>query len=167
MRGAVMEGAMKILILNGPGLDDLRRLDSSFDKELTLAHIETACGALCAKYAIDMTFRQGNVVNELFDWIGRNASEFDALIINPIGYYSYEAYEKFEEYRSAIKVLAHLKKPVVEVHISNIFRHGADLIEPLREPDAQIGFISGLGLHSYLLAIESIAQKFNLQGKAS
>ncbi|HRP11193.1 MAG TPA: type II 3-dehydroquinate dehydratase [Terricaulis sp.] len=155
---------MKVLILNGPGLDDLRRLDSSFDKDLTLDRIEEACGALCASYGIDMTFRQGDVVRELFDWVGRNASEFDALIINPIGYYSYEAYETFEKYRSAIKVLAHLKKPVVEVHISNIFRRGAHLIEPLREPDAQIGFICGLGLHSYLLAIESIAQKANLKG---
>jgi len=158
---------MKVLILNGPGLDDLRRMDSSFDKELSLAQIEQECGKLCAKYGIDMTFRQGDVVTELFEWIGRSAAEFDALIINPIGYYSYEAYEKFEEYRSAIKMLAHLKKPVVEVHLTNIFRHGADLIEPLREPDAKIGFICGLGLHSYLLAIESIAQQHNLQGRVA
>lgn len=156
-----------LLILNGPGLDDLRRLDSSFDKALTLARIEEECGKLCAKHGLAMTFRQGNVVSELFDWIARDANEYDALIINPIGYYSYEAYEKFEQYRSAIKMIAHLKKPVVEVHLTNIFRHGADLIEPLREPDAQIGFICGLGLHSYLLAIESIAQRSQNEGNAT
>ncbi|MCI0632203.1 MAG: type II 3-dehydroquinate dehydratase [Phycisphaerales bacterium] len=156
-----------LLILNGPGLDDLRRLDSSFDKDLTLDRIESACGELCAHYGIDMTFREGNVVTELFDWIAKDAAEYDALIINPIGYYSYEAYETFEQYRSAIKTLAHLEKPVVEVHLTNFFRHGADLIEPLREPDAQIGFICGLGLHSYLLAIESIAQRYLPQGRAS
>ena len=156
-----------LLILNGPGLDDLRRLDSSFDKGLTLDRIEEACAALCDRYGIVMTFRQGNVANELFDWIAKGASDYDALIINPIGYYSYEAYETFEQYRSAIKVLAHLKKPVVEVHLTNFFRHGADLIEPLREPDAQIGFICGVGLHSYLLAIDSIAQRFVPQESAS
>lgn len=155
-----------LLILNGPGLDDLRRLDSSFDRSLTLAHIESECAKLCAHYGIEMTFRQGNVVSELFDWISRDAAEFDALVINPIGYYSLEAYETFEQYRSAIKMLAHLKKPVVEVHLTNIFRHGADLIEPLREPDAQIGFICGLGLHSYLLAIKSIAQRFGIEDSA-
>jgi 3-dehydroquinate dehydratase len=148
-----------LLILNGPGLDDLRRLDSSFDEHLTLTRIEQECGKLCASYGIEMTFRQGNVVSELFDWIAKGAKEYDALIINPIGYYSYEAYEKFEEYRSAIKMLAHLQKPIIEVHITNIFRHGASLIEPLREPDAEIGFISGLGLHSYLLAIQAIAER--------
>lgn len=150
-----------LLILNGPGLDDLRRLDSNFDSELTLDRIESECRKLCDKHGIALTFRQGNVVDELFGWITKDAAEFDALIINPIGYYSYEAYETFEQYRSAIKVLAHLKKPVVEVHLTNIFRHGADLVEPLREPDAKIGFICGLGLHSYLLAIESITQRAN------
>ncbi|SRR6266545_2892595 len=148
-----------VLILNGPGLNDLRRLDSSFDESLTLARIESECAKLCQKYGIAMTFREGNVVKELFEWITGGATEYDALIINPIGYYSYEAYEKFEEYRSAIRMLAHLKKPIVEVHLTNIFRHGAQLIEPLREPDAQIGFICGLGLHSYLLAIEAVAEK--------
>lgn len=103
----------------------------------------------------------------MFDWISGDAAEFDALIINPIGYYSLEAYEKFEQYRSAIKMIAHLKKPVVEVHLTNIFRHGADLIEPLREPDAQIGFICGLGLHSYLLAIQSIVQRSSIEEASS
>lgn len=46
-----------LLILNGPGLDDLRRLDSSFDETLTLARIEKECAALCAKHGIAMTFR--------------------------------------------------------------------------------------------------------------
>lgn len=148
-----------LLILNGPGLDELRRFDSSFDEDLTLERIEEECGKLCRRHDIAMTFRQGNVEKEMFDWIANNGSDYDALIINPIGYYSYEAYEKFEAYRSAIKMLAHLKKPVVEVHITNIFRRGADLITPLREPDAEIGFICGLGLQSYLLAIESIARR--------
>ena len=122
-------------------------------------HIEKECGKLCTKYGISMTFHQGNVVSELFDWISKGALEYDALIINPIGYYSYEAYETFESYRSAIKILTYLKKPFVEVHLTNIFRHGANLIEPLREPEANIGFICGLGLHSYLLAIELLAKR--------
>jgi 3-dehydroquinate dehydratase-2 len=154
-----MKKVRSLLILNGPGLENLRQLDSRFDKALTLGRIERECGELCAKHGISMTFRQGDVVKELLDWIATNAAGYDALIINPIGYYSYEAYEKFEEYRSAIKVLAHLKKPVIEVHLTNIFRHGAELIEPLREPDAEIGFICGLGIHSYLLAVEAIARR--------
>lgn len=156
-----------LLILNGPGLDNLRQLDSSFDPNLTLDQIERECGDLCAKFGIEMTFRQGNVIDELLGWITKGVAEYDALIINPIGYYSFEAYETFEQYRSAIKMLVHLKKPVVEVHLTNIFRHGADLIEPLREPDAQIGFICGLGKHSYLLAVQSIAQRFAPQESAS
>jgi len=155
-----------LLILNGPGLVDLERLESGFDRNLTRAHIESECEKLCLKHGIAMTFRQGDIVPDLLEWAANDAS-YDALIINPIGYNAREADDKFEQYCSAIKAIARLRKPIVEVHLANIFHHGAELSEPLHEPGAQIGFISGLGPHAYLLAIDSIAQRFRPQGQAA
>lgn len=62
-------------------------------------------------------------------------------------------------YRSAIKMIAHLKKPVVEVHLTNIFRQGDELTKPLQGPEGEMGFICGLGLHSYLLGIKAVAKR--------
>ena len=106
-----------VLILNGPGLDGGAR-------------IEEVCAKLCRDLGMEMSFRQGNAVGELLAWATQDAARFDAVIINPVGYDAAAA-----EYRSAVKALAGLEKPVVEVHPANIFQNGAEVTEPLRSPD--------------------------------
>lgn len=138
-----MGDGMKILILNGPGVAEQA---ARFGGDLTLARIESACATLCAARGVELIFRQNVGGPEALDWLSRRAGEYDALILNPAGL------------EGAILPLALLKKPIVEAHIPNIFAQSADRVSPLREPSAQIGLVCGLGLQSYVVAIDSIAQ---------
>ena len=153
-----------ILILNGPGLADLRDFDGNTYGEMTLGTIEQQCTELCAQLALDVDFRQTDEENEMFRFIARDSEDYDGLIINPIGY-SRAASVNFEMFRNAIMLIAHLKKPVIEVHITNIFLPGADITRPLHVPEGNMGFISGLGFHSYLLAIKAINQRISQEAK--
>ena len=148
----------KILVLNGPGLADLSNFDGNSYGHITLAQIQQACLELCQQLDLEMDFRQTDDEDEMFAFIAKSSEAFDALIINPIGY-SRAASVEFEMYRSAIKMIAHLNKPVIEVHITNIFSKGAEITKPLQVPEGEMGFICGLGIHSYLLGIKTVQHR--------
>ncbi len=150
----------KLLILNGPGLANLDTYDGNSYGNLTLGGVRDRCSDKCEKLGVELDFRQTDDEDEMFRFIVKDSEEFDALIINPIGY-SRAASVEFEMYRSAIRMIAHMKKPVVEVHITNIFRPGAEITKPLQGPDGEMGFICGLGVYSYLLAITSVERRMN------
>lgn len=151
--------ASRILTLNGPGLSDLSNYDGhSYGNNLSLELIENQCEAQCQKLGISLDFRQTDDEEKMFRWISEDHENYDGLIINPVGY-SRAASVEFEMYRTAIKLIAHLKKPVIEVHMSNIFKPGAEITKPLHVPDGEMGFVSGMGIHSYLIAIRSIHKR--------
>ena len=143
-----------ILIVNGPGLGDLSDYDGNSYGGLTLQAIREACEKYCDELEVDLDFRQTDDQEEMFQWIAKDSEKFDSLIINPIGY-SRAATVELGFFRSAMQVIAHLKKPVIEVHINNIYRQSAEITQPLHEPEGDMGFICGLGLHGYLLAIKA------------
>ena len=149
-----------LLILNGPGLADLGDTDSGRYGPISLGKIEEACGTLCNQMNIEMDFRQTDSENEMCRYIARESEAYGGLIINPVGY-SRASEVNFEMFRHAIMLVAHLKKPVIEVHISNIFLPGAEITKPLQVPEGEMGFISGLGIHSYLLAIKAINNRID------
>jgi 3-dehydroquinate dehydratase-2 len=151
----------KILILNGPGLADLSDYDGNTYQGLTLAGIRDACEKLCESLGIELEFRQTEDQEEMFRWIAKDSEDFDGVIINPVGY-SRAATVAYPIYRSAIQMIALLKKPVVEVHINNIFSQSAEITQPVHEPEGDMGFVCGLGLHSYLLAIRAIARRIGI-----
>ena len=90
----------------------------------------------------------------------KDSEKFDAVIINPVGY-SHALTAEFARYRLAIKTLTLQKKPVTEVHIANIFKQGSDITKPLQVPEGEMGFVSGLGVYSYVIAIKAISKKLN------
>lgn len=145
-----------LLILNGPGLADL-----SAGGDVTLAQIQDESAALCAELSIDLEFRQTDDQDEMFRWIAEDSNHFDALIINPVGHLKSGTVD-LDMYRAAIEMMPHLNKPVIEVRLTNIFRQGEELAKPLQGPEGEMGFICGLGLHSYLLGIKAAAKR--LQG---
>jgi 3-dehydroquinate dehydratase len=55
-----------------------------------------------------------------------------------------------------------LNIPIIEVHLENIFLTGSNISAPLKVPESDAGFIAGLGIHGYLLAIQSLATKINI-----
>lgn len=136
-----------ILILNGPGLADS-----------TLESIRAECSAHCEQPGLNLDFRQTDDEDEMFRWITKDSENIDALIINPVGY-SHATSIEFEMYRSALKATAHFKKPVIEVHMNNIFHADTGVAKPLQVPEAEIGFICGMGIQSYLLAIKAVERR--------
>jgi len=154
-----------ILILNGPGLRDLGDYDGNTYGPLTLQGIRDECASLCRHLGIDMEFRQTDDQDEMFRWIAKDSERFDGVVINPVGY-SRAASVAFELYRSAIQMLAHLNKPVIEVHITNIYRQSAEITQPLHGPEGDMGFICGFGKDSYLLAINAISRKLDPRAAA-
>jgi 3-dehydroquinate dehydratase-2 len=93
----------------------------------------------------------------MFRWIAKDSEAFGGVIINPVGH-SRAAIQIYELYRSAIRMIANLKKPIIEVHLTNIYRQVEEVTQPLHEP---AGFICGLGKHSYLLALQAMARKLH------
>ena len=146
-----------ILILNGPGLSDLSVGGTRYG-DLTLDLIRDECSARCEQLGLALDFRQSDDQDEIFRWIAEDSGKFAGLIINPVGYFKSNAVD-FDRYRSAILEVAHLKKPVVEVHMTNIFTAGDKYARPLQAPEAELGFVCGLGLQSYLFAVNAIATK--------
>jgi 3-dehydroquinate dehydratase II len=135
---------MKILIINGPNLNLLGKREKSIYGD---SSFESYFEQLKAKYPqIDFMYFQSNIEGEMIDCLHQNGFSTDAIIINPGGY-SHTSVAIADAIR-AIEV------PVVEVHISNIAAR-----EPFRQvsitAQACKGVISGFGLDSYDLAIES------------
>jgi len=139
---------MKLIIINGPNLNLLgkRETDIYGDKSF-----EDYFNSLIAKFtSIDLYYYQSNVEGELINKLQEVGFTFDGIIINAGGYTHTSV-----AIRDAI---ASIKSSVIEVHISNVFaredfRHVSLIASKCK------GSISGFGLDSYRLAIESFIEK--------
>ena len=148
-----------ILVINGPGLGDMDTGDSDRYGGVTLPMIRDACAALCDELGLKLDFRQTDDQQELFTWLTKISSEADAVVVNPVGYGRAENMD-FDAYCGAVHELAMVKKPIAEVHLSNIYNQDVDVRLPRYKPGGEMGFVSGFGVDSYLLAIRSLAEKF-------
>ena len=115
----------------------------------TLDDINAACTAHAAAAGAEIDFRQSNSEAELIDWIQQSRGKFAGIIINPA------AFTHTSVALHDALVLSEL--PVIEVHLSNIFRR-----EPFRHHSyvspVAIGIISGFGAHGYLLALDAMVR---------
>jgi len=135
---------MKLIIINGPNLNLLGTRETSVYGDQT---IDDYFKTLQNRFKnIELTYYQSNVEGELINKLHELGFTYDGIIFNAGGYTHTSV-----ALRDAI---AAIKTPVIEVHISNVyaredFRH-TSLIAPKCK-----GSISGFGLDSYRLAIES------------
>ena len=65
-------------------------------------------------------------------------------------------------YTSNIETITLQNKPVIEVHIANIFQKGIDITKPIKVSEGSVGFVSGFGIHSYDLAIRAVSKKLRI-----
>ena len=144
--------------MNGPGLSDLSNFNERGYGHLTLDIVRKKCAETCKFFNLKMVFRQTDDETELSRFLIEGVEDFDALIINPAGY-SHAPSVDYTIYSSAIKTITRQNKPVIEVHISNIFQQGGENTKPIQVPKGEVGFVSGLGIHSYDLAIRAINKK--------
>jgi 3-dehydroquinate dehydratase-2 len=116
----------------------------------TLAELEQRCAAVAAELDLDLFFAQSNQEGQLIDWVHQAKDDAAAVVVNPAGL----------SFRSValLDALRILHQPVVEVHLTNIFRR-----EPLYHQSitasASWGFIAGLGPSGYELALRGLARK--------
>lgn len=135
---------MKLLILNGPNLNLLGTRETNVYGEQSF---ESYFDELCKQYPeIGLFYYQSNVEGELINKLQEAGFSFDGIIVNAGGYTHTSV-----ALRDAI---AAIKTPVVEVHISNIFAREEFRHQSLLAPKCR-GSISGFGLDSYRLAVES------------
>lgn len=115
----------------------------------TLADIEAGCRAVAETSGLTLDFRQSNYEGELIDWIHAARRTEDGIIINA-GSLTYTSI-------GLLDALSAFAKPVIEVHMTNIYRR-----EPFRHHSfiskAATGIIAGLGPDGYELAVMAMAR---------
>ncbi len=135
---------MKLIIINGPNLNLLgTREPGIYGAQSFPAFYEF----LKSTYeTIEFDFYQSNVEGELINKLHEVGFTYDGVILNAGGYTHTSV--------AIHDAIAAVKTPVVEVHISNVyareeFRHSSLISSKC------VGPISGFGMNSYRLAVES------------
>ncbi|MSO97604.1 MAG: type II 3-dehydroquinate dehydratase [Rhodospirillaceae bacterium] len=139
----------KILVLNGPNLNMLGQREPDIYGHTTLEDIRRAVDARATHLKLTVDFRQTNDEGELVTSIQSARGGADGLIINAAAYTHTSV--------AILDALLACGVPVVEVHLSNIYRR-----EEFRHHSyvsrAATGIICGFGAHGYELALDAIAR---------
>jgi 3-dehydroquinate dehydratase II len=138
---------MRVLVLNGPNLGTLGRREPEVYGTRTLADLEAMVTKRARELGLEVSCRQSNHEGQLIDWIETEAS--DAIVINP-GALSHYSLALADALRGS-------GKPVVEVHISNVFSREPERHRMVTAVAAR-AVISGLGFDGYLAALEYLAR---------
>ena len=137
----------KIIIINGPNLNLLGEREQSQYGSITYEDLKQNCISKSKELGLDLEFVQSNVEGEIVNLIQNSIKKFDGIIINAAA---------FTHTSIAIRdALSVFKKPVIEVHISNIYKREEFRHKSLIS-DIVTGGIFGLGSDGYILAIISM-----------
>ena len=134
-----------IAVLHGPNLNMLGRRQPEIYGRITLAEIDAALVDRAAAAGLRVVSLQSNYEGALIDFLQGEGWSAAGLIINP---------GALTHYGLALRdALAALSAPIIEVHISNVYRR-----EPFRHTSVvapvATGQIAGLGWRGYLLAMD-------------
>jgi 3-dehydroquinate dehydratase-2 len=139
--------ANKIIIINGPNLNLLGEREQSQYGSTTFNQLKENCLKESNRIGIEIEFAQSNIEGELVNMIQDARKKYDGMIINAAG---------FTHTSVAIRdALDLFKKPIIELHISNIYKREEFRHKSLIS-DIATGGIFGLGVEGYILAIISI-----------
>ena len=138
-----------IIVINGPNLNLLGEREQSQYGSITYEELKNKCLKYSKDIGVNIEFTQSNIEGEIVTVIQKAKEKYDGLIINAGG---------FTHTSVAIRdALVILKKPCIELHISNIykreeFRHKSMI------SDIVTGIICGLGANGYILAINAMQE---------
>ena len=137
----------KIIIVNGPNINLLGEREQSQYGSITFDKLKENCINKSRELGLQIEFSQSNIEGEIVDIIQESRKNFDGIIINAAA---------FTHTSVAIRdALSIYKKPIIELHISNIYKR-----EEFRQKslisDVVTGGIFGLGSEGYILAIISM-----------
>ena len=145
---AVSEKIPHVLVIHGPNLNMLGKREPEIYGTETLEKINEALFQRARGYHITLETFQSNHEGDIVAKIQAAMSDCKGLIINPAAF----AHTSM----AILDALLLLSVPIIEVHLSNIYKR-----EPFRQKSlvaaAATGQISGLGAMGYILALEAIA----------
>tara|TARA_B100001057_G_scaffold64821_1_gene58565 strand:+ start:1408 stop:1848 length:441 start_codon:yes stop_codon:yes gene_type:complete len=136
-----------IIIINGPNINLLGEREQSQYGTITFEKLKTNCLKKASELNLNLEFYQSNIEGEIVTKIQDAKKEFDGMIINAAAFTHTSV-----AIRDALDIF---KKPIIEIHISNIYKR-----EEFRQKslisDIVTGGIFGLGSDGYNLAIISL-----------
>lgn len=149
--------AKPIFVLNGPNLNMLGTREPAVYGSETLDDVRARCVTRAKALGLPVDFRQSNLEGELVGWIQEARAKAQGIIVNA-GAYTHTSIAILDALQAA-------ELPVVEVHLSNIFRR-----DEFRQHSfvslAAAGVICGLGAKGYELALEAMADLVKRRTKA-
>ena len=137
----------KIIIINGPNINLLGEREQSQYGSITFDKLKEECLAKSKELGLSTEFAQSNVEGELVNIIQNAREKFDGMIINAAAFTHTSI--------AIIDALEIFKKPIIEVHISNIYKREEFRKKSLIS-DVVTGGIFGLNADGYILAIISM-----------
>jgi len=137
-----------IFVLNGPNLNLLGLREPAIYGAETLADVRRRSEARARALSLAVDFRQSNHEGQLVDWIQEAREAASGIILNA-GALTHTSVAILDALKAA-------EKPVIELHLTNVFRR-----EPFRHHSyvsaAAQGVICGFGAKGYELALEAMA----------
>lgn len=138
----------RILVLNGPNLGRLGRREVDVYGQASYADLVALCEQTAAELGLTVEVRQTDHEGEMLGWLHEAADTATPVVLNP---------GAWTHYSIALRdACAMLTAPLVEVHISNVYRR-----EEFRHHSVvsavATGVVCGLGVNGYALALRHLA----------
>jgi 3-dehydroquinate dehydratase II len=137
-----------VLVLNGPNLNLLGTREPDIYGSETLADIQAKVEHRAKERGLAVDFRQSNAEHELIEWIQVAKGTAAGIILNA-GAFTHTSI-------AIADALAAVALPVVEVHLSNIYKR-----EPFRHHShisrVAEGVICGFGSEGYVMGVDAMA----------
>ena len=139
--------SQKILVINGPNLNLLGTREKEKYGNISLGDIKNKCEIHSKKIGIQVEFKQSNVEGEIVNFIQETRKNYHGIIINAGGYTHTSV--------AILDALLAVKKPTIELHITNIYKR-EDFRHKSLISKAASGIICGLGVDGYIMALNGI-----------
>lgn len=143
---------MKIVVIQGPNLNMLGVREPQVYGLMRLEQIHAQMKDFAAQSGVEIEFYQSNLEGEIVDKIQECYGDADGVIINPAAYTHTSI-----AIRDAISAIG---LPVIEVHISNIYRREEFRQKSMTAPVCTSSIV-GFGPFGYHLAMMGMLQIFN------
>ena len=136
----------KLYILNGPNLNLLGTREPEKYGNTSLENVKSLCNEKCINNELDLHFFQSNFEGEIIEEIHKANNNACGIIINA-GALTHTSI-------GILDALTMFDGPKIEIHITNVYAREVFRHKSFISPVAT-GIIAGLGVNSYVLAIEA------------
>lgn len=141
--------AKPVFVLNGPNLNMLGVREPEIYGRETLDDVRTRTAARAKSLGLQIDFRQSNHEGDLIGWVQEAREKASGIVLNA-GSLTHTSIGLLDALNGA-------EVPIIEVHLSNIFRR-EDFRQHSYVSLAAKGVICGLGAIGYELALEAMAK---------